>query len=589
MTDQDPTQRFEPPVPDDLPAAEASPPEPVPAVATPAAPPAPPMPAFEPVPTAPVTPTTGARPGRQPPQVARRRARHARWSSARRPARPSCSPATRATRPSSLGAGRQRRLRGAPRWTCPATSDAELGRVPVGVPGLRRPGRLRPVKLDEALDQLVGTATDGEQSLPRRHRAVVRRPARRRASARCRTTVETPTPPRALVLLSVKDGAKATAWIDGLVKAETGATDGHGDLQRRHDHHGAPPAGSGGEAANMKAAYAVLGPVLALGDLASVKAAIDTKGTAGLPTNDAVPGGRGLGHRRPPRVRVRGHGRHRRRCPEPRRRRRRGAAGPALDAPGLDDALGRSPRSRAEDGAFVVETAVAAQRRGGPAAERRVEDPGPRAADDRGPGRGPRRRARRSAQVKQQLASDPQLADAVKQVEDALGARRRLRGRHRLDRRGRRGRSPGTATRWAAACVVVSHRCGRGRPSCSRQLKAFLQLGGAQAGHHRRPTRPTAGRRSPSSTSAASAACRRPRPAEPSRRPAELSIAYAVTDEVVVARLSARTSSRRSWTRAPATRSPTTERFSTRAGRPARSTPPWPGSTSSASGASPRR
>lgn len=85
---------------------------------------------------------------------------------------------------------------------------------------------------------------------------------------------------RALVVASVDDAAAAAAWVAGVV-AETGATTG------TESHAGTsitivePPADRGhGE--RMTGAYAVVGPVLVLGDLDSVKAAIDTRGTGGL-------------------------------------------------------------------------------------------------------------------------------------------------------------------------------------------------------------------------------------------------------------------------------------------------------------------
>ncbi len=57
MTDQDPTQRYEPPVSGEIPVADLAP-----AVEAPGLPP--PAPATDPVPTAPVSTTPAVRPGR---------------------------------------------------------------------------------------------------------------------------------------------------------------------------------------------------------------------------------------------------------------------------------------------------------------------------------------------------------------------------------------------------------------------------------------------------------------------------------------------------------------------------------------------
>ena len=88
------------------------------------------------------------------------------------------------------------------------------------------------------------------------------------------------------MLASVTDAAKAQAWADEIVTSgDTHAT------TTTETYNGTTitivtPAASG-DAKPMvpkQAAYAVVGPVLAVGDVASVKAAIDTGGTKGLNT-----------------------------------------------------------------------------------------------------------------------------------------------------------------------------------------------------------------------------------------------------------------------------------------------------------------
>ena len=88
---------------------------------------------------------------------------------------------------------------------------------------------------------------------------------------------------RALVLLSVKDAALASSWLDSTLKAEGGS--------------GSPQTYNGAsltvfaapKASDMQAAYAILdNKVAVVGDVDSVKAAVDTKGGSPLATGEAV-------------------------------------------------------------------------------------------------------------------------------------------------------------------------------------------------------------------------------------------------------------------------------------------------------------
>lgn len=87
--------------------------------------------------------------------------------------------------------------------------------------------------------------------------------------------------PRGLLLVGVEDEARARAWIGEVVAGNGGAsrTEAYQDVEITLVE---PPAQGADDYPAATGAYAVLGPVLALGDLASVKAAIDTGGRDGL-------------------------------------------------------------------------------------------------------------------------------------------------------------------------------------------------------------------------------------------------------------------------------------------------------------------
>jgi hypothetical protein len=165
------------------------------------------------------------------------------------------------------------------RLDLPGDQRAELAKVMTAFPGFDDQAAF-PVKLNEALDMLVGKASDGKMS----YRADIEPwfggqvsvsmgpiPASGDASEF-----------RGLVLVSVKDATKAGAWAS-TVLADAGATTATTTYNGVTIHTITPPAGDGA-VAGMQAAWATFGTVMALGDPTSVKAAIDTKGTAGLPT-----------------------------------------------------------------------------------------------------------------------------------------------------------------------------------------------------------------------------------------------------------------------------------------------------------------
>ena len=165
------------------------------------------------------------------------------------------------------------------RLDLPGDQRAELARVMAAFPGFDDQAAF-PVKLNEALDTLVGRASDGKMS----YLADIEPWFGGQLSVSMGPIPSSGdmSTGRGLVLVSVKDATKAGAWASKVL-ADVGATTTPETYNGATIAAGAPPAGAEA-AAGMKAAWATFGPVMALGDPASVKAAIDTKGSTGLST-----------------------------------------------------------------------------------------------------------------------------------------------------------------------------------------------------------------------------------------------------------------------------------------------------------------
>ncbi len=541
MTDQDPTQVYRAPEPESAPAgppaapAQSAPPAAADAPPTAAdAPPAVPLPPaaapqFAPAEAAPDTVATS--PVAAAPKAARPGRSRLKWvvagvisllvvfaavGAASLLTSDSGDPSVLAWTPADSVAYAEFRL------DLPGSQGAELAKVMKAIPGFEDQAAF-PVKLSEALDQLVGQATDGSQSYKtdiepwfggQVGASVGPLPATADAAGA-----------RALVLLSVTDATKASAWADGLVASEGGTT-------ATKTYNGvtittvSPPAGSSGMAADAHGAYAVTGPVLAIGDLASVKAAIDTGGKTGLPTDnqfqdaEASLTGDRLGFAYVDTAAI-----------------VKGAtnlAGPAAEAlPELPAMVQDfvAPWAAASisvrDGAFVVDTRSP-----------HVESAGaPQNAVSKIPSLVPPTTVflaeghdvgKTIKQVKDQLAADPSLGDAVKQVDDALA----LVGGF------------DAATGWIGeagiALTVDGDKVGGGvvivptdaaaADKLLGQLKALLQLGGAQAGITV-TEEPYAGT---TITVIGLGGLAGDVSMFDAPVPADLSIAYAVTDDVVV-------------------------------------------------------
>ena len=293
MTDQEPTQPFE--VPEAPPPA---PPAPVAAVAPeqPVAPPAPPvapptawatqdLPEPAPVPTQPVVAEAPAR---------RSGGGRARWIVAALVALLvlggggvaafllTSSPAT-----SSLAgwAPADTVTYGEVRLDMPGGQGAELGKFLAPFPGFADQAAL-PAKLSEMADRLIGDATDGKHNYSTEIKpwlageiAVAQGPAP--ASISTSDPVAALQDVHMLVLVAVTDAEKASAWAESVV-TETGAT------PTRDTYNGVTivtvelPDVEVLATSLPKLAYAVNGKVMLVGDLASLKAALDTRGSTGL-------------------------------------------------------------------------------------------------------------------------------------------------------------------------------------------------------------------------------------------------------------------------------------------------------------------
>ncbi len=162
------------------------------------------------------------------------------------------------------------------RLDLPGGQAAELAKVMKAFPGFEDQAAF-PVKLTELLDQLADKASDGKVSW--------------------KTDIDPwfggqiavsvgplPTEPsagdgRVVALLSVKDATAARAWLDKLV-ADTGASSSTATYNGAEIVTVKPPSGEAMD--DVEAGYAVVGPVLAIGDTTSIRAVIDTSGRTGL-------------------------------------------------------------------------------------------------------------------------------------------------------------------------------------------------------------------------------------------------------------------------------------------------------------------
>jgi hypothetical protein len=301
MTDQDPTQPYQPPAAPAAPAPPAATPPAPPAVDAPPASYAPPAssaptasyappashPAVEPiaVPTAPVsTAPTGDRPGRS----------RVKWLVAAVAVLLVAGTAAAATLMLTASSGASPVTGWAPadtvtyselRLDLPGSQQAELATFMSAFPGFDDQAAF-PTKLGEIGDKIVQAASDGKHSYQTEiapwfggSLAVAQGPSPSMDDLESGSFDV-----RALVIVHVLDGAKATAWVDGIV-AETKST------TKTETYDGTtitivePDAGDMGISL-PEAGYALLDKVLIAGDVTSIKAAIDSKGQTGLSASE---------------------------------------------------------------------------------------------------------------------------------------------------------------------------------------------------------------------------------------------------------------------------------------------------------------
>jgi hypothetical protein len=170
------------------------------------------------------------------------------------------------------------------RLDLPGSQRAEVAKLLSAFPGFADQAALN-AKLGEAFDRLVKAATNGKHDY---QTEIAPWFGGQLAAASGPVPAISTTDPkaalagtRALVLASVTDPAKAGAWVSGIL-TEAGATTtdetyNGTTITTVHDKTL--------DSASVKApaiGYALLGRVLAAGDVTSIKAAIDTKGTTGL-------------------------------------------------------------------------------------------------------------------------------------------------------------------------------------------------------------------------------------------------------------------------------------------------------------------
>ena len=176
------------------------------------------------------------------------------------------------------------------RLDLPGSQRAEVAKLLSAFPGFADQAALN-TKLGEAFDRLVKAASNDKHDYQTQiapwfsgELAVASGPTPAPAAASPTdgmSPVSALTSIRALVLVGVTDPAKATAWVNGIL-TEAGATTtdeayNGATITVVHDK-----ALDGSIVKVPEMGYAVLGRVLAAGDLTSLKAAIDTKGTSGL-------------------------------------------------------------------------------------------------------------------------------------------------------------------------------------------------------------------------------------------------------------------------------------------------------------------
>jgi hypothetical protein len=168
------------------------------------------------------------------------------------------------------------------RMDLPGDQRAALGQFLSRFPGFADQSAIEG-KVDEVLDRLVGSATNGDQAFSSDIKPWFGGELAFSVGALPDPSTLSGSDPaamadaRALFLVSVKDAAAAKAWIDSVVASSGGTTSAE-------SYGGANLTLLSAEGGH-EAAYAILdGKVAVIGDVASVKAAVDTKGAGSFAT-----------------------------------------------------------------------------------------------------------------------------------------------------------------------------------------------------------------------------------------------------------------------------------------------------------------
>ena len=389
----------------------------------------------------------------------------------------------------------------------PRQPAGRAGQGPQRLPGLRRPGRV-PDQDQRGPRPARRQGVRRQAELHGRHRALVRRPARRQR----RTPADgTPTPRR-----RASSPSRASRTPPRPRPGRRPRSQEAGATSTTETYNGVtitvikPPADVSVMAKEVQRAYAVIGPVLAIGDTSSVKAAIDTGGKTGLNTDEQFKTAVGDDHRRPARLRLRRHGGHRD-C----RRRRWSRPTTAMPTAALSVLDGLYPdwsvvAVEAKDGALVVESRQPHNEKLGTAPNAASTLPSLVPADTVALVDTPRLRRRAEA------AQGPARLGCVAQGRRPAGRRRaqagrRLRRRGRLDGRvGDRDHEHATATVAGGIVIVPTER--RRRQPAVHPAARVHRARGRRIRASSSPTRRTTARRSPRSTCPASARSPGPRP-----------------------------------------------------------------------------
>lgn len=171
------------------------------------------------------------------------------------------------------------------RLDLPGDQEREIGEFLSKFPGFADQAALD-TKLDEVLDRLISEASEGDQTFTKDIKpwfdgemAFALGPLP--SGAALGEPEAAMDLGRGLVLLSIKDEAAARAWFDGVLTdtGVSGTPETYEGVELTVYHDPESPA---------QAAFALIGGKVAVaGDVASVKAAVDTKGSGGLAAGEA--------------------------------------------------------------------------------------------------------------------------------------------------------------------------------------------------------------------------------------------------------------------------------------------------------------